>query len=229
VELCILLRCVPKHLSTAASLFMLNLTGRDKGGYYHELFLRSKRFLSHRIQRTKIKGTGARKPGSPDTEPSFYNVPFLPSTSVPSKNTQVALVGGTMASGPNMFPGTGGAMSLQQVLSYPTFGASLSHQQVQFAPPPLFSSSANLLMEAQQAQAQAQRQQLRMVPFYQDMHTVAGFGQQNIPMASDIDFGQRHMPMVGWPQYDPSTAIALALSHIEQDQATLARSRSLYM
>jgi hypothetical protein len=220
------------HLSTAASLLIsLNLTGRDKGGYYHELFLRSKRFLSHRIQRMKIKGTGARKPGSPDTEPNFYNAPFLPSTSVPSKSAQIAVVGGTMASGPNMYPGTGGAMSLRQVLSYPTFGASLSHQEVQFAPPPLFSSSANLLMEAQQAQAQAQaqRQQLRMVPFYQDMHAVAGFGQQNIPMASDIDFGQRHMSMVGWPQYDPSTAIALALSHIEQDQATLARSRSLYM
>jgi hypothetical protein len=206
---------------------MLNLTGRDKGGYYHELFLRSKRFLSYRIQRMKIKGTGARKPGSPDTEPSFYNASFLPTTSVPGKNAQVSVVGGMMASGPNMYLGTGGAMSLQQVINYPGFSASLPHQQVQFVPPPLFRSSASLLVEAQQNQAQLQ--QLRMVPFYPDMHTIPGFGQHNIPMASGIDFGQRYIPMVGCPQYDPSTAIALALSHIEQDQGTFIRSRSLYL
>jgi hypothetical protein len=61
-------------------LLLLNLTGRDKGAYYHELFLRSKRFLSHRIQRIKIKGKGARKPSSPETEPSFFSAPYLPAT-----------------------------------------------------------------------------------------------------------------------------------------------------
>lgn len=52
--------------------------GRDKGGYYHELFLRSKRFLSYRIQRLKVKGNGARKPSSPETEPDFYSYPCMP-------------------------------------------------------------------------------------------------------------------------------------------------------
>lgn len=50
-------------------------SGRDKGGYYNELFLRSKRFLCHRIQRIKIKGTGVRKASSPETEPQFYSMP----------------------------------------------------------------------------------------------------------------------------------------------------------
>jgi hypothetical protein len=201
---------------------MLNLIGRDKGGYYHELFLRNKHFLSYRIQRMKIKGTGARKPGSPDTEPNFYNTPFLRSANIPSKN---ALIGSTMASGPNMYPGTGGAMSLQQVLAFPTFGASLPYHQAQFAPPPPFRSSASLLMEAQQAQLQ----QLHAVPFYPKTHMTAGFGQHQIPVASGVGFGQHHVPMVGCSQYDPSTAIAMALSHIEQDQAALVRSRSLFM
>ena len=42
------------------------------------MFLRSKRFLAHKIHRIKIKGTGARKPSSPETEPNFYAFPFLP-------------------------------------------------------------------------------------------------------------------------------------------------------
>jgi hypothetical protein len=52
-------------------------SGRDKGGYYHELFLRGKRFLCHQIVRLKIKGTGVRKASSPETEPQFYNMPPL--------------------------------------------------------------------------------------------------------------------------------------------------------
>jgi hypothetical protein len=196
---------------------LLNLTGRDKGGYYHELFLRSKRFLSHRIQRMKIKGTGARKPGSPETEPNFYNTAFLPSTSVPTSNNTLvsSMVSNMLASGPNMYPGTGGAMPLQQVLAFPTFGASLPHHQAQFAPPPLFRSSASLLVEAQHAQARLQ--QLRMSQFYPGTHMTAGFGQH-------------HIPMVAVPQnFSNAAAMAMALSHIEQDQAALLRSRSLFM
>lgn len=46
--------------------------GCDKGGYYHELFLRGKRFLASRIHRMKVKGTGARMASNPDAEPNFY-------------------------------------------------------------------------------------------------------------------------------------------------------------
>eukprot|EP00549_Striatella_unipunctata_P013132 CAMPEP_0118710168 /NCGR_PEP_ID=MMETSP0800-20121206/23181_1 /TAXON_ID=210618 ORGANISM="Striatella unipunctata, Strain CCMP2910" /NCGR_SAMPLE_ID=MMETSP0800 /ASSEMBLY_ACC=CAM_ASM_000638 /LENGTH=217 /DNA_ID=CAMNT_0006614219 /DNA_START=104 /DNA_END=757 /DNA_ORIENTATION=+ len=53
--------------------------GRDKGGYYHELFLRGKFFLCQRITRTKIKGTGVRKASVPEKEPNFYNMtPVVP-------------------------------------------------------------------------------------------------------------------------------------------------------
>jgi hypothetical protein len=197
---------------------VFNLAGRDKGGYYHELFLRSKRFLSHRIQRIKIKGTGARKPSSPETEPNFYNAPFLPCISLPYKNTQLSM----LASGPNMYADSVGPTSLQHLLAFPTFGASLQ-QQTQFAPPPLFRTSAGLLIEAQhqaQVQAQAQlQQQLRMTPlFYPEMHMVAGFGHHHIPMVP--------------PPQNVSSAASMALvaySRVKQeDQAALARSRSLY-
>jgi hypothetical protein len=56
----------------------LSSPGRDKGGYYHELFLRSKSFLAYRIPRTKLKNEGARKSTSPETEPNFYVLPYLP-------------------------------------------------------------------------------------------------------------------------------------------------------
>jgi len=49
--------------------------GLDKGGYYHELFLRSNRSLAYDIHRIRIKGTGVRLPTDPDSEPNFYALP----------------------------------------------------------------------------------------------------------------------------------------------------------
>eukprot|EP00934_Nitzschia_sp_Nitz4_P001601 Nitzschia sp. Nitz4//scaffold9_size221794//158959//159921//NITZ4_001368-RA/size221794-processed-gene-0.339-mRNA-1//-1//CDS//3329561067//1601//frame0 len=51
--------------------------GRDRGGYYHELFLRDKVFLSHSIQRIKVKGTGVRARSNPDQEPDFWSMPWV--------------------------------------------------------------------------------------------------------------------------------------------------------
>jgi hypothetical protein len=36
-------------------------SGHDKNTYYHELFLRGKQFVAHKIQCIKIKGTGVQK------------------------------------------------------------------------------------------------------------------------------------------------------------------------
>jgi len=55
--------------------------GCDKGSYYHELFLRGKRFLSMGIHRTKVKGIGARFATNPDAEPDFYAMQSLPLSS----------------------------------------------------------------------------------------------------------------------------------------------------
>jgi hypothetical protein len=52
-------------------------TGRDKGAYYHEIFLRGRPHLAHRIPRVKVKGSGVRKPGAPESEPNLYLRPFL--------------------------------------------------------------------------------------------------------------------------------------------------------
>lgn len=48
--------------------------GPDKGGYYHELFLRGKPFLARRMQRKCIKGTGVRCRNNPQEEPNFYKM-----------------------------------------------------------------------------------------------------------------------------------------------------------
>lgn len=52
--------------------------GVEKGAYYHPLFLRSKRFLAHYIHRSKVKGTGVRRRCSPETEPNFLGMSYLP-------------------------------------------------------------------------------------------------------------------------------------------------------
>jgi len=52
-------------------------SGRDRGGYYHELFLRGRPFLCKRMMRTRIKGTGIKAASSPQTEPDFYLMPHV--------------------------------------------------------------------------------------------------------------------------------------------------------
>ena len=46
--------------------------GRDRGGYYHELFLRNKEFLAYDIKRVQVKGTGVRARSNPEQEPNFW-------------------------------------------------------------------------------------------------------------------------------------------------------------
>ena len=68
----------------------LRLTkGPDKGGYYHELFLRDRLFLTHRIQRFRVKGNGVRARSNPNQEPNFYDMPSVGpmATSVASDET----------------------------------------------------------------------------------------------------------------------------------------------
>jgi HSF-type DNA-binding len=49
--------------------------GRDRGGYYHECFLRGKPFLAARMSRVKVKGTRTKAASNPDKEPDFYALP----------------------------------------------------------------------------------------------------------------------------------------------------------
>jgi hypothetical protein len=188
----------------AAVFLLLHLAGYDTGGYYHELFLRSKRFLSNRIQRTKIKGTGARKPSSPETEPIFYNIPYLPATRALSKNAPVSFAGSMPLSGPNITLGAGGSLSLQQLVASRALAVSLLQQQ-QLPPPSLFNGSTYLRMEACQAQAQDHIQQLRMPAFHQEL----------LPMVAS--FRQHHIPMVSGRQDGSTAALALARSGVQQD------------
>ena len=61
--------------------------GRDAGGYYHELFLRGKPYLTRRMVRTKIKGTGYKAASNPAMEPDFYHMsPVGPGYDEPTNN-----------------------------------------------------------------------------------------------------------------------------------------------
>ena len=58
--------------------------GLDKGGYYHELFLRGKASLAYEIHRQRVKGTGVRLPTNPDNEPNFYALPLVTKDALPT-------------------------------------------------------------------------------------------------------------------------------------------------
>lgn len=58
--------------------------GPDKGGYYHELFLRGKVSLAYEIHRQRVKGTGVRLPTNPDNEPNFYALPLVTKDALPT-------------------------------------------------------------------------------------------------------------------------------------------------
>jgi len=82
------LRVMPQYFNqTKRSSFIRQLSlygflritqGRDKGAYYHERFLRGKPCLTKGILRQKIKGTKVKGLPSPETEPNFYSMPFVP-------------------------------------------------------------------------------------------------------------------------------------------------------
>merc|ERR1712150_10742 len=67
--------------------------GRDAGAYYHEMFLRGKGFLCQSMTRTKIKGTGTKGASNPDSEPNFYDMPFVDENEVAKKKDEYSLTG----------------------------------------------------------------------------------------------------------------------------------------
>jgi hypothetical protein len=70
------------------TFFFIKARGRDRGGYYNELFLRNRVYLAHAIQRMKVKGTGVRARSNPDQEPDFWSMPFVEqSHAVPSRTS----------------------------------------------------------------------------------------------------------------------------------------------
>jgi hypothetical protein len=54
----------------------LTAPGPDRGGYYHELFLRGQPELATKMMRCRIKGE-RRGHCEPEKEPDFYKMPFL--------------------------------------------------------------------------------------------------------------------------------------------------------
>jgi hypothetical protein len=68
--------------------FIRLTAGRDRGGYYHEMFLQGRSDLANQIVRTRIKGNGMKAASSPSTEPNLYGMDFCDGTT--------AYVSGTM-------------------------------------------------------------------------------------------------------------------------------------
>lgn len=133
--------------------------GRDKNAYYHEYFLRGRPLLAQKISRTKVKGKGARRASSPETEPQLYDFPWMESTqkkkpavspssehssaaqSAPpsSQTSSLATTFAHLAPAPNAMAAAPSAFSLYQANSPTSLGDALgllsSITQVQSAMP----------------------------------------------------------------------------------------------
>jgi hypothetical protein len=60
------------------SFTRITSSGSDKGAYWHPLFMRGAPELARKMHRTRIRGTGTRKPGNPSLEPDFSTMRPIP-------------------------------------------------------------------------------------------------------------------------------------------------------
>jgi HSF-type DNA-binding len=72
--------------------------GRDRGGYYHEYFLRGKPSLSMRMTRVKVKGIGIKAISTPDQEPNFYALPPVTQSVATANTSAVTFAADSIAS-----------------------------------------------------------------------------------------------------------------------------------
>jgi len=128
-------------------------TGPDKGGYYHELFLRGKHFLAEGIQRTKIKGMGPRKPAAGEIQPDFYALPPLEDSNINNNNNDTSSRPDEQSSAhPALISGLSGPASADSNVNLTSL---------------LFTS---LQVQQQQSQQEKQQQQQR---FWDHLSTLA--------------------------------------------------------
>jgi hypothetical protein len=120
--------------------------GRDKNGYYHEYFLRGKPALSHKIQRTKVKGTGVRARSNPTTEPHLWDMPWV----------------GTECASANHYHDNSAAATLSSAENTPAVAPKpmpqLNFQAATGFMPPLTSSVAPHMYSSSQFYTQQQRE-----------------------------------------------------------------------
>jgi HSF-type DNA-binding len=112
-----------------SSLFLLK-------GYYHEYFLRGRTALSHKLQRTKVKGTGVRARSNPTTEPHLWEMPWVGTDTSTASHDVRQSDNGSVSSHADDFesPKASPVLSLKKK-------TSLNHSSAFFLPPSTGSSS----------------------------------------------------------------------------------------
>jgi hypothetical protein len=122
-----------------AALLSDNETGRDKGSYYHEFFLRGQPHLATNIPRIKLKGTSSRKPLIPPAEPDFYSMPYLGPIRGPADVSRIPVTERISSNAGLQYPNSSSTPAL--FASQPNDLSSVAFSASMIAPPAYHLSS----------------------------------------------------------------------------------------
>jgi hypothetical protein len=103
----------------------LRLTSpHDRGGYYHELFLRGRDDLAKIMLRTRVKGNGIKGGASPSIEPNLYSMPSCNEHDAASRSSTKSVVNKHQNEGSNNDDTQ--AMGMEEVVSSDDIEEALS-------------------------------------------------------------------------------------------------------
>ncbi|CAB9529617.1 shock factor protein [Seminavis robusta] len=163
-------------------------TGTDKGGYYHECFLRGRPDLVLHIRRTKVKGAGHRKAAIPGSEPNFYRQFPLPEKDQTPSTTSTSASGVFVPAMPAAAPlSTGLLPHLQE--PHPSLNPTMQQEQLNLIP--VQNAPLNPLPE----QAQPiilQQEQPQMIP----LQELIPLQEQNQPIQMQETYSMKPNPAV---------------------------------
>lgn len=121
--------------------FLRQNTGRDRGSYYHELFLRARPDLPKIMVRTRVKGIGMGRTNKIEKEPDFYQMPPCRDGRNSNKNNNNTTLESTAESFPSMSYNTSNACSSTSIATEES-SSMQSHESPQPTEPTFMTLSA---------------------------------------------------------------------------------------
>lgn len=184
----------------------LTRQGSDRGGYYHEKFLRYRAWLALNIPRIKVKGTGVRARSNPAEEPDFWNKPYvLPPDQQPQQEQPMS---------PDLTPITSGGGVDTRAHNKPFFLQSDIEQQVDgsLTIPQDLASVASVVSHEDEYQQQPPLQTASTSSFqhclFENELVMSDWGMPFYEMSSSVLEADKKTPGFSSSDYEPISYMA---------------------